>query len=50
MEGHEVTSVDDLYKFLAEWPVDNSVKLTVIRGQQRIELEVVPVEPAFSVK
>jgi S1-C subfamily serine protease len=48
IEGHEVASVDHIHKFLAEWPVGNPVKLTIIRGQDRMEVEVVPVEPASS--
>lgn len=45
IEGHNVVTVDHIHKFLSEWPVGNPVKLTVIRGQDRLEIEVVPVEP-----
>ncbi len=48
IDGHEVASVDHIHRFLAEWPVGNAVKITVIRGQDRIDLEVVPVEAASS--
>ena len=48
IDGHEVASVDHIHRFLAEWPVGNLVKLTVIRGQDRVELEVVPVEAPSS--
>jgi len=43
-----VASVDHVHKFLAEWPVGDPVKLTIIRGQDRMEVEVVPVEPPSS--
>jgi S1-C subfamily serine protease len=39
-----LTTVDDLHKFLTEWPVGQKVKLTVIRGREKIQFEVVPVE------
>ncbi|MFN2220224.1 MAG: PDZ domain-containing protein [Anaerolineae bacterium] len=39
-----VTSVDDLHFFLAQWPINGSVALTVVRGQDRLTVEVTPVE------
>lgn len=44
IDGHQTSSIDHIHKFLAEWPVGTPVKLTIIRGQERVELEVVPVE------
>ena len=44
IDGHEVTSVDHIHRFLAEWPIGNTVRLTIIRGQGRLEVEVVPIE------
>ena len=44
IDGHEVTSVDHIHRFLAEWPVGNPVRLNIIRGQDRMEVDVVPVE------
>jgi len=44
INGHKTAGVDHIHRFLAEWPVGDTVKLTVIRGQDRIEIEVVPVE------
>jgi len=44
IDGREVASVDHIHRFLAEWPVGNRVRLTIIRGQDRMEVEVVPVE------
>jgi len=44
INGHKTAGVDHIHRFLAEWPVGDTVKLTLIRGQDRIEIEVVPVE------
>ncbi|MEZ5584777.1 MAG: hypothetical protein R3F37_20215 [Candidatus Competibacteraceae bacterium] len=41
-----VPGSDDLHRFLAAWPVGESVKLIVIRGKERLELSVVPGEAA----
>ena len=46
IDGREVSSVDHIHRFLSEWPVGNTVKLTIIRGSDRMEVEVVPVEAA----
>ncbi|NIM58588.1 MAG: trypsin-like serine protease [Candidatus Aminicenantes bacterium] len=37
-------SVDDIYRFLAEWPIGRPLTVTVLRGKDRINLEVVPTE------
>jgi S1-C subfamily serine protease len=42
--GQGMTSVDDLHRFLAEWPINGSVALTIIRRQDRLTVEVTPVE------
>ena len=39
-----VTSVDDLHRFLAEWPIGRAATLNVLRGIERQKLEVVPAE------
>lgn len=39
-----VTSVDDLHRFLAEWPFEGTVALTVIRGPEQLLVDVKPVE------
>ncbi len=44
IEGKEVTSVDDMYRILAEWPVGQPLLLTVVRGKERIEMTIVPIE------
>jgi len=42
IDGNEVSSVDHIHRFLAEWQIGTPVRITVIRGQDRMELEVVP--------
>ncbi len=37
-------SVDDLHRFLSEWPIERAVTLTVLRGQEQIKIEVLPTE------
>ncbi len=39
-----VTSVDHLHHFLAEWPIGKAVRLSIIRGQERLEKEVTTTE------
>ena len=41
-----VESVDDLHRFLSDWPLGKSVTLTIIRGRKRLELQVSPQEAA----
>jgi S1-C subfamily serine protease len=42
--GHEVASIDDLHRFLTEWPFGSKVAITVIRGMEKMHLLIVPVE------
>jgi len=39
-----VTSIDDLHRFLAEWPINGPVALTVVRWQERLTMDVTPAE------
>jgi len=39
-----VASVDNLHRFLAEWPINEPVTLTIIRGQERLAVEAMPAE------
>jgi S1-C subfamily serine protease len=43
-DDQPIASVDDLHRFLAAWPLQGPVALTVIRGQRRLMLGVTPVE------
>ncbi len=40
----EVSNVDHLHHFLAEWPIGQPVRLSIIRGQERLEKEVTTAE------
>lgn len=44
INGQEVASVDHIHRFLAEWPIGEAVRLTVIRDQEKLELDVKPTE------
>jgi S1-C subfamily serine protease len=44
INGHDVTSPDDLFRFLAGWPVGRPVRVSILRWRTRLELEVVPTE------
>lgn len=44
INGQDVISVDDLHRFLAEWPLGESVTLTIVRGRERVDTQAVPVE------
>ncbi len=48
IHGRDVSNVDDLHRFLAEWPVGQSVTLTVIRGRKRFGRDLVPIEAVSS--
>jgi S1-C subfamily serine protease len=47
--GQEVASVDDLHRFLTEWPFGSQVAITVIRATEKIHLVIVPVEASLPV-
>ncbi len=42
--GQQVATVDDLHRFLTEWPFGSQVAITVIRATEKIHLVIVPVE------
>jgi S1-C subfamily serine protease len=44
LNKQNVTSIDDIFHFLSEWPVGQPLLLTIIRGKDQIELEVIPTE------
>ena len=39
-----VSSVDDLHRFLAGWPLNGPMVLTILRGAERLAVNVTPVE------
>jgi S1-C subfamily serine protease len=44
INGTDITTVDHLSKFLAEWPIGEPVKVSVLRFQERLEIYVNPLE------
>ena len=44
INGSDVQSVDDLHRFLSDWPIGRPVEIDVVRGQNRQVLMVVPKE------
>jgi len=48
IDGERVLSVDDLHRFLAEWPIDKPVTVTVLRGREKRQLTVRPSEAKSS--
>ncbi len=44
LNGQEMTSVDDLHRFLAEWPIGKPVTVTVVRGKSKRKLDIIPGE------
>lgn len=41
-----INTIDDLHQFLAQWPLEQVLTLTVIRDDERLKLDVVPTEAA----
>ncbi len=46
INGSDVQSVDDLHRFLSEWPIGQAVEIDIVRGQTRQVLAIVPEEAA----
>ncbi len=44
VDGFSVSGIDDIYHFLAEWPVEKPLRVTLLRRTERLELSVTPVE------
>ncbi|MDD5420245.1 MAG: trypsin-like peptidase domain-containing protein [Methanomicrobiaceae archaeon] len=44
INGTDVKHVDDIHRFLAAWPIAETLELTIIRGRQRVVLKVMPTE------
>jgi S1-C subfamily serine protease len=44
IDKQPVTSVDDLHRFLAEWPIGRPVMLAVLRGKEQLTIRVTPAE------
>lgn len=44
INGQSVEDVDDLYRFLSEWPAGKELSLTVLRHTQKLTLSALPTE------
>lgn len=44
INGSDVQSVDDLHRFLSDWPIGRPVEIDIVRGQKRRTLMIVPKE------
>jgi len=44
IDGHDTSNVDEIHRFLSEWPIGKPVTLSVIRGQERLDIPVRPDE------
>ena len=44
VEGLALTRIDDLHRFLAEWPIGRALTLAIVRGAGRREIGVRPAE------
>jgi S1-C subfamily serine protease len=42
-----VGTLDDLHRFLTEWPVGQPVKITILRRAAKEEIEVIPSEMSY---
>ena len=44
MNGTDITNVDLLQRFLADWPIGKPVTVSVLRAQERLDIVVTPAE------
>jgi S1-C subfamily serine protease len=44
LNEQQVISVDDVHRFLSEWPIGQPVTITILRGTQRLKVDVAPAE------
>jgi S1-C subfamily serine protease len=44
IDGNQVFGIDDIFRFLAEWPIGKSLIATVPRRTERLEISVTPME------
>ncbi len=42
--GQTVEGIDELHRFLAKWSPGDRVRLTIIRGRERVEIDTIPSE------
>jgi S1-C subfamily serine protease len=44
IDAQGVSSVDDIHRFLSEWLEGRSINLSIVRGKERHEVAVTPIE------
>jgi S1-C subfamily serine protease len=44
LDGRPIQGIEDLQRILAEWPLRSPVTLSVLRGRDKLQLQVTPVE------
>jgi S1-C subfamily serine protease len=44
IDGREIAGIDDLHRFLSEWPIGKDLELGVVRGKERLALRLTPSE------
>ncbi|MFQ5600076.1 MAG: S1C family serine protease [Candidatus Krumholzibacteriia bacterium] len=44
LNGQAIRGIDDLHRFLTEWPLKRRITLTILRGEEQLDLSVMPVE------
>ena len=44
LNNQKITGIDDLHRFLAEWPLKRPIHLTIVRAQEKLGLDVHPIE------
>ncbi len=44
IEGNPVTSIDDIFKVLTEWPIGQPLSVTIIRLKEKKAFEIIPTE------
>ena len=46
INGQDVTSPDDIHRYLADFPLGQAIALTILRRRERLTLEIIPSEAA----
>jgi len=44
LNGQTIHGIDELQRFLAEWPLQRAITLTILRGREKLDVGVTPVE------
>jgi S1-C subfamily serine protease len=48
LDKESVSSIDDIYRILGEWPVGEAMKVSALRGKNLKEFSVTPIEAAIA--